>query len=116
MSCGRTMRRKITDGKNQPIGIDLESLYVVVFEGLFGWEAGIRTQTTWSRERCPRSHPLPSVRFHAVLFAITYADPPNTAQIGPRPRPGTPLPVMLHMSPQGGILRVEYGRDLLPAT
>jgi len=33
-----------------------------------GWEAGIRTPMTWSRERCTRSLPLPFVRFHAVLF------------------------------------------------
>jgi hypothetical protein len=33
-----------------------------------GWEAGIRTPITWSRERCTRSLLLPSVRFHPVLF------------------------------------------------
>ncbi len=41
---------------------------LLIFKDLIGWEAGIRTPITWSRERCTRSLPLPSVRFHAVLF------------------------------------------------
>ena len=41
---------------------------------LSGWEAGIRTPITWSRERCTDSVALPSVRFlsgfHLACFRL----------------------------------------------
>ena len=39
-----------------------------------GWEAGIRTPITWSRERCTDSRPVTSVRFlsgfHLACFSL----------------------------------------------
>jgi hypothetical protein len=40
---------------------------------VIGWEAGIRTPITWSREPFTESRLLSSVRFHAVFLAITSA-------------------------------------------
>ena len=44
---------------------------VLAVNGFSGWEAGIRTPITWSRDPLTASRPLLSVHFHAVFLAIT---------------------------------------------